>query len=224
MNKTNTKTGVRNDDGGILEAILGETKPTPEASLQLADPSLLSYYTQRANRTVWITGEVGEDIMVYEQMILAWNLEDQMAGKKREERKPIILFVTGPGGDLYSALSFCNCIEMSETPVYTVNCGYCFSADALIFISGHRRFAFKDSSCLFHLGSGSSNANFADAQESNKQWKKLVERMKEIICEKTTISKALLTRKTKADWYLMGKEQLEHGVCDEIVESVNQIL
>ena len=39
MNKTNIKTGVRNDDGGILEAILGETKPTPEASLQLADPS-----------------------------------------------------------------------------------------------------------------------------------------------------------------------------------------
>ena len=81
MNKTNTKTGVRNDDGGILEAILGETKPTPEASLQLADPSLLSYYTQRANRTVWITGEVGEDIMVYEQMILAWNDNDRLPKK-----------------------------------------------------------------------------------------------------------------------------------------------
>ena len=220
INNTNK---VRND-GDIFEAILGASDTGPVANLQLPDPGLMEFYQQRANRTLWLTGEVTEDILIYEQMIFAWNKEDKNNGIPVNERKPIILCLSGPGGDLFSAFSMISCIKMSKTKIITVNVNYCFSADALIYIHGHERYCFENSTALLHLGSGSSSGNYSDQQESNKHWKKMVETMKDMICNQTTISKQMLSRRLKSDWYIGDQEQVEYGLCSKIIDDIDMIL
>lgn len=212
------------NDGDIFETILGAADTGPVANLQLPDPGLMEFYQQRANRTLWLTGEVTEDILIYEQMIFAWNKEDKDNGIPINERKPIILCLSGPGGDLFSAFSMISCIKMSKTKIITINVNYCFSADALIYIHGHERYCFENSTALLHLGSGSNSGSYADQQESNKHWKKMVETMKDMICNQTTISKQMLSRRLKSDWYIGDQEQVEYGLCDKIVDDIDMIL
>ena len=212
------------NDGDIFETILGAADSGPVANLQLPDPSLVSFYQQKANRTIWLTGEVTEDILMYEQMIFEWNREDKEAGLAENDRKPIVICCSGPGGDLFSAFSFIDCMNASKTKIITVNVNYCFSADALIYIHGHERYCFKNSTALLHLGSSSGSGDFNSQQEANKSWKKMVENMKDMIINRTKISKQLLSRRLKTDWYLDGLEQVEYGLSDKIIGNIDEIL
>lgn len=67
-------------------------------------------------------------------MILRYNKEDK--GKPTEERQKITLFINSPGGDLDATLAFVNLIELSKTPVITINAGMAMSAAGLILMAG----------------------------------------------------------------------------------------
>lgn len=57
--------------------------------------------------------------------IMQINREDM--GVARENRKPIILYVTSNGGDVDAGFALIDVILSSETPVYVINQGYQYS-------------------------------------------------------------------------------------------------
>lgn len=221
----NNMTKIKNDDGGILELFTGGGDLAPEANLQLADPQLVNYYSQLKNRTIWLTKEIDESLFEESKLILQWNREDEENNIPVAERKPIKVLLHSYGGDLFSCRHFTDILDLSKTKVITVNIACAMSAGALIYISGHERYCFKNSTALLHLGSSSQGStSYNDAQEANKSWKKMVEDMKQMILERTKISKQLLGRKMKSDWYITSEEQLQYGLCDKIVDDMSMIL
>ena len=72
--------------------------------------------------------------MALERLILRWNMEDKDIPP--EDRKPIWVYIQSPGGNLLYMSALLDAIELSVTPVYTVNMGYAASAAALIFMAG----------------------------------------------------------------------------------------
>ena len=127
-------------------------------NLQLPDPDLLHQYEDEEARRIYLEGAIGtEDDPMNDnsigiiKRILRYNREDK--GLSPEERKPIMLYIDSPGGDVTGALVLCHIIMTSKTPVYTVNMCACFSASGVVLVCGHKRYALKGSSVLIHSGS-----------------------------------------------------------------------
>ena len=95
--------------------------------------------------------------------IMQFNKEDK--GIKKEDRTPILLYITSNEGNVDDGFELIDIIKNSETPVYTINLGYQYSMAFLINLAGHKRFATKNAKFLMHDGSNflySSSAKIKD--------------------------------------------------------------
>lgn len=194
----------------------------PEANLQLPDPYLLNYYNDNAERCYWIDGEITENLFEISKNIIRINREDK--GIPTEERKPIKLFINSPGGLLEETLGFIGLMDSSKTPIYTINTCTAYSAACLILLSGHKRFAIKNTQALLHSGSGGAIGTFEQAQEQMKNYKDLVDKMRDIILSKTKISTRLYNKNKSKDWYVSTESCLELGIIDRIIDDLDEIL
>lgn len=193
--------------------------PQSVENLQLPDPTLLSYYQDEADRSFWINDEITDNLLEFAKLIMKYNKED--VGKPIEDRKPIKIFISSPGGDLDSTLSFIGLIGLSKTPIWTINMGWAYSAAGLILMAGHKRFIMPNCSVLIHSGSGMLGGSFEQTTEQMKNYKALVDKMRDFILSKTKIDVKLFKKNQSKDWYINTEEALSLGIVDEIVEDLD---
>ena len=191
-------------------------------NLQLPAPELVTYYKNDNNRTFWIEDEIGDGLFEYSKQILRFNQEDKDIPV--EERKPIKFFIDSPGGDLETMLAFIGLVGISKTPIWMINAGIAYSAAGLILMSGHKRFALPNSQCLIHTGSGQLGGAFDQTTEQMKNYKQMVEKMKNFIISHTNIDQKLFNKNKSKDWFITTEEQLELGIVDKIVDDLDEIL
>lgn len=193
--------------------------PKSAENMQLPDPCLLRYYQDEADRILWIEGEVNEDLFEISKHIMHYNRIDK--GIPTEERKPIKIFINSPGGLLEETLAFVKLVEISKTPVWTINTSGAHSAAGLILMSGHRRFAMPNTSCVIHSGSGGVGGTYEQTVEQMKNYNILVDKMREFILSKTKIDQKLFKKNKSKDWYIYTDEMLEYGIVDEIITDLD---
>ena len=123
------------------------------------------------DRRVYLYGEIlplDSDDGFYADASIASFIVEQILDINRiddgidpEEREPIRLYINSPGGDATEGFALISAIEISKTPVYTINMGQWSSMAFLIGIAGHKRFSLPKASFLMHDGSiflyGSAN-------------------------------------------------------------------
>lgn len=68
----------------------------------------------------------------------------------QSQKKPIVIIVNSPGGEIYSSFGLVDAIMTSKAPVYTVCMGMAGSAAADLLVAGHRRFATQGSRIMVH--------------------------------------------------------------------------
>lgn len=166
--------------------------------------------------------EIGSDVMALERLILRWNMEDKDIPP--EERKPIWVYIQSPGGNLLYMSALLDAIELSVTPVYTVNMGYAASAAALIFMAGKKRFMLPRAKVLIHEGSAAFDGDAGKVLDATDSYKKQLKAMKEYVLEHTAIPKTQLMKKRSNDWELDAQYCLDYKVCDVVVSSLSEVL
>lgn len=191
-------------------------------NLQLPSPELVTFYKDENERVFWIQDEISEDLFEYSKYIIRYNREDK--GVPVVERKPIKFFIDSPGGDLETMLAFVGLVGISKTPIYMINAGIAYSAAGLILMSGHKRFALPNTQCLIHTGSGQLGGTFDQTTEQMKNYKQLVDKMKDFILSHTKIDQKLFNKNKSKDWFITTDEQLSLGIVDEIVNDLDEIL
>lgn len=196
--------------------------PEDVANAKLPSPELVHYYKDYQERRIYIDYDIDDTIFEVTKQILAYNREDR--DKHIDDCEPIKIYIQSYGGDLYQAYTLIATILASRTPVYTINMGVAMSAGLLILLAGHKRYSMKYSTAMIHTGSGGASGTFEQMEEQQKNYKKLIDTMKEYILERTKIDSKLFGRNRSKDWYLLDKEQVELGVTHEIVESLDDIL
>ena len=154
-----------------------------DANLQLADPSLVQYYHDLANRSIWIDGEINVSTLDIVSKIIRWNREDK--GKPIDERKPIKLFFLSPGGDLEIEEAVVSTIRLSQTPVWGIAMGMVASAASLIYLSCHKRFALPNAYLIIHQGSAQMGGNYDQMVAAMKDYEEQIERMTKFYIENT---------------------------------------
>lgn len=191
-------------------------------NLQLPNPELRDYYRDEENRIFWLNESVqncAEDLI---KTILRYNAEDK--GMPTEDRKPIRIFIDSPGGDVVFMNSIIQVIEISKTPVYTINYCTAYSAAALILAAGHKRYALPGSHVLVHNGYCSYSGEVGQVESTKKYFDKLEKKVTDWFLSKTTINPKTYKKKATSDWYMDDEEMLENGVVDKIIVDLDEIL
>lgn len=115
-------------------------------------------------------------------------------------------------------------IKTSVTPVYVVNMGLAASAAAIIFIAGHKRFMMPSAHVLIHEGSGSIKGDAVKILDQADSYQKELSRMRSFILDHTRIPASTLKKKRNNDWDISAEDCLKYGICDVIVERMDEIL
>lgn len=173
-------------------------------------------------RKVWLDDDIGYNVIEIQRLIMRWNIADKDVAP--EMRKPIWLYIMSYGGDLDYMWSLIDTIEMSRTPVYTVNVGVAASAASLIFLAGHKRFMLPKSNLIIHEGSAQLAGDAIKVMDQSESYKQQLKQMKDYILERTEIPRNQLMRKRSNDWFVDAKYCLENKACDAIVTTLDEII
>ena len=188
----------------------------------LPDPDTVSYYMLEKDRKLYMDSDVDENLMSIHRMILRWNMEDR--GIPSDQRKTIYLYIMSYGGDLDFMQMLLSTIEASVTPVYTVNLGAAHSAAALIFLAGKKRYMMNYAKMVIHEGSAQIGGDAQKVQDQALSYKKILAWMKEYILTKTSIPRKELMKRRTNDWELDAEYCLKNGVCDRIIETLDEVI
>ena len=203
-----------------LETIL---LPNTIKDATLPDAREVLYWQLRQQRTFSIDWEIIEDYNCIELAKIIIQMNAAEADIPEKDLKPITLLVFSYGGDLDQCQALCDVIEASRIPIITVCMGVAMSAGFLIFLSGKRRYAFKQSQFLAHSGSASFQGTSSQIEEAQNNYKKQLQKMKEFIINHTDIDEKLFNKNKNKDWYITGKDEIEQLNIAKVVDSLSEI-
>lgn len=189
--------------------------PETTANLQLPDPSLRDYYVDEQERIYRLDHELRECDLALIDMILKCNKEDK--GIPVEERKPIKVYISSPGGDVVTLWSIIQVIQHSKTPVHTINISYAFSAAAEILVAGHKRYSLPGTQTMFHRGSSYFGGEAGVVDSTKKHFDKLESKLRDFLLTHTEISPNVYKKKASSDLYMDENDCLKYKVIDEII-------
>ena len=206
------------EDGDLIEAII----PKELSNVKLADITLLNDYRLRDKRKLWLDLEVDVDVLDLERQILLWNMQDTEIDAV--DREPIWLYIWNQGGYMELSNSLIDVMDASITPIYTVNMGLCASAAADIFTAGRRRFMLKNARVMYHQGSGSLSGDAQKMADQMADYNRQLEKAKEFLLARTNIPPEEYESHKYNDWWLSAEECLQYGVCDHIIQSLDEVI
>lgn len=168
------------------------------------------------DKSIVINEEITQDTAkaVVEQ-IRFWNQVDLVG----EDSDPIVIYINSPGGDLNATFTIIAAIEISTTPVYTVNAGRAWSGGFFILIAGHKRFAIPYASYLFHEGSTCYGGDAHKALQEADFYKYQLNQLRDITLDNTKIGDSLYEKHKKDDWWFGNEAALRYEVIDEVIDN-----
>jgi ATP-dependent Clp protease protease subunit len=194
-----------------LENVLSEASKSYDLPL----PHIRNYYRDEEERVFWVDGEINDGLLDLVKMIIRCNAEDK--DKPAEERLPIKVFIDSPGGDVCALWTTIKAIEISKTPVYTINYCTAFSAAADLLAAGHKRYALPGTSAMVHSGSCVFGGTIEQAESMKKHFDKLGKKITDYFLAHTKVDPKAFKKKAPSDWYFDEQEMLDNGLIDEIV-------
>ena len=157
------------------------------------------------------------------QLIFEFNAEDRELPP--DQRRPIKLFINSPGGDVAEGFPLVAAIELSKTPVYTINIGEWNSMAFLIGITGHKRFALPYTKFLLHEGSlfaGGSTNKVQDRVEFDKRFEQEI--VKEHILKHSNMTGSDYDALARVEYYMLPEDPIKRHFIDEIIEDIEAVL
>lgn len=141
------------------------------------------------------------------------------------ERTPIKLFINSPGGELIEGFPLISAIELSKTPVYTVNIGEWCSMAFLIGITGHKRFSLPYMTFLMHEASGALVGKFSDMEAKLDFDRRFNERVtREHVLRHSIMTSQEYDLVAKKEFYMLTDDALHYGFIDEVITDIDTIL
>ena len=196
--------------------------PEDVMDLTLPPPFLRDYYRDEAERVYWVDDEINASLLDLVRMIIRCNKEDK--DKSVDERTPIKVFIDSPGGDICALWTTIKAIEISKTPIYTINYCTAYSAAADLLAAGHKRYALPGTNAMVHSGSCVFGGTMEQAENMKKHFDKLGKKITDYFLSHTKVDPKVFKKKAPADWYFDEEEMLENGLIDEIVTNFDILI
>lgn len=168
------------------------------------------------DRTLVINGDIDEtiieDFILY---ILKWNKED--LNIPADSRRPIKIYISSPGGNVFNANIFVDVIETSVTPVIGIALDLVASAAFHIYLACHKRYAFKNSTFLQHDGEIFLDNSRKKVKDTMRFFDEGEERLKEHILSHTTMDEKFYDSIYADEFWFYSQQGKELGVVHKII-------
>ncbi|BFT73574.1 ATP-dependent Clp protease proteolytic subunit [Paenibacillus sp. P36] len=158
--------------------------------------------------------------MIVEQIMKINQFDDDKDKKEKDfKRVPIDVIINSNGGSVYDGLGLINVIENSKTPIHTYVYGLAASMSLLIAVSGHKRYAGRLSTFMYHAVSTHIDGHLEYLKNRVDETQRLQNIYDEYLLSKTKLTQdeILRVQEHQRNWYLSPEEALSYGVIDEIV-------
>ena len=189
----------------------------------------------RENRRLYLRGEIvsadDDDTSLFGSSVVSRLIDDIFwfnrmdQGIEPEEREPIMMYINSPGGDLTEGLALISAIELSKTPIYTVNIGQWSSLSFLVGITGKKRFSLPNMTFLLHDGFGIASGSLNKIHDRMEHEHRIeVEVIKDIVLRNSTMTSEEYEALKRVEFYMLPKDAKKYGFIDEIVTDIDIIL
>lgn len=177
-------------------------------------------------RNLYFTSQVDQaTIAALSKNILEINANDQLLKKQYAIHdlvytpKPIKIYIDSYGGYVYQCFGLLSIMEMSSTPIHTIVTGAAMSCGFMMAIHGHKRFAYKHSTLMYHQVSSGAWGKLKEMQENIEETKRLQEIIEQMTIKKTNIQLSTLKDnfEKKKDWFMDSDTALKNGCIDVII-------
>lgn len=201
------------DDFVDIGDLIDTTLPTPE---------LVEFYRRLREREIVWNDIIEDGLIDVSLYIMKWNKEDK--GIPVEERKPIKIFINSDGGSVNATLFTADVISLSKTPVITIGMGRAYSSGGLLLMAGHKRYIFETTSILIHDGSTGALGDTGKVLDNLEFTKESENRTCNFILKHTKISRELMERNYRRDWFMFSEDAIKYGIADKIITDIDEIL
>ena len=180
----------------------------------------ISDYQHFTNREIYLnnlTAVAADEIDNYIRFI---NKCDSESGLSIGERTPIKLFINSYGGNLDAALIIMDSIKISKTPVYTFNTGCVFKESFLVYLAGHKRYAYPNSKFNYSTSIFVNSDNTPDESNFytyNLYLENLAKDMKIFFLDKITLTETQYDKYSEKTWWFSAEEAYKIHICNEIL-------
>lgn len=188
-----------------LFELCGNSEMTDELIQEYLDKRIIIF-----NKSV--DSGILEKIALY---ILKWNAEDKDI--PADKRNPIWLYIQSPGGSVIAGFNLIDVIASSQTPVYTLCFSQCCSMGFHIFISGHKRYAFKNSILMMHDGEISVSNSPSKAKDTMKFFDTMEKRIKDYTISRTAIDSDTYDNMYEKEYYMYANDEAKSLGCVDYI-------
>lgn len=177
-------------------------------------------------RNLYFTSQVDQSsISNLSRAILEINANDKFLIKQYElfgldyKPKPIKIYIDSYGGAVYQCFGLLGIMDSSETPIHTIVTGAAMSCGFMMAIHGHKRFAYKHATLMYHQISSGTWGKLREMEEDIEETRRLQEKIEEMTVKKTNISLSTLKEnfERKKDWFMNAEIALKNGCIDQII-------
>lgn len=132
---------------------------------------------------------------------------------------PIKIYIDSYGGYVYQCFGLLSVMDNSKTPIHTILTGAAMSCGFMMLIHGHKRFAYRNGTAMYHQVSSGAWGKLKEMEEDLAETQRLQKLIMEMTVKRTKISLAKLEEnfRIKYDWFMGSEEALLNGVIDEII-------
>ena len=118
-----------------------------------------------------------------------------------------------------AAITIMNSIQMSKTPVYTFNIGSVYKESFLVYLAGHKRYAYTDSIFMFTdtiFQKPIEEDNESTFYSKNMILTSIQNSMKAYLIDKISITEAQYDKHYKNEWWFCAEDAFKIHICNEI--------
>lgn len=134
--------------------------------------------------------------------------------------KDIHMYINSPGGSVYAGLGIYDVMQFIKCDVSTYCIGMAASMGSLLLTAGAKgkRYSMPHSRIMIHQPLGGARGQASDIEIQAKEILYLKDRLNAIYSHHTGRSIDQIKKDTDRDNYLSGKEAVEYGLIDKVVE------
>ncbi|HHL39199.1 MAG TPA: ATP-dependent Clp endopeptidase proteolytic subunit ClpP [Deltaproteobacteria bacterium] len=181
--------------------------------------------TGRAERAYDIYSRLLKDRIIF----LGSAIDDNVANlviaqllflESEDPEKDIHLYINSPGGVVSAGLAIYDTMQYVKPDVSTICMGQAASMGALLLAGGakSKRYALPNSRILIHQPLGGAQGQATDIDIQAREILRLRRELTAILARHTGQPLDKLHRDTERDFFMTGKQALEYGIIDKVIE------
>ena len=178
-------------------------------------PITYQYFKGLDQRRIIFNDEVNEDLV--EAVILPLKEMDQDGSGK-----PIELYITTNGGNIYSGMALCDVIDRLQTPTTIHILSHAFSMGALLAMAGKQNpnvktVCYPHTVFLIHDGAYYFEGSVGQVKDTFAFQERYSEMIDLYILSHSKIPEDVYQKQKRSEWYMTAVEALAYGVVDEVL-------